>query len=258
MGTVDATNETAHDTGFGLRDRLAGQEFVDGAPQKVLSRGLSRIADTVLIVDAAVVADHTFLVEDEDFRSPHRTEPVGHSIVEIFKNREADPVDPGIGGDFRQHVLAIRVDSQDLHSLSAVSRLHLPQARTVKLHQRTLGPQKGDDDDFLLAVIRQRVRLAVQVIEDKAIDLSADGRRGGRRGRQFCTECRRRQERARTNGDGEPSLDHSLEILRRVSIVWGAVPLLRVRDEVLRLRHLTCRSVATAAPRRNSAVRRRP
>ena len=44
--------------------------------------------EAVLIVDAAPVADHVVLVEQEDFRRADRAELVGHDVVVVLQHRE--------------------------------------------------------------------------------------------------------------------------------------------------------------------------
>ena len=52
------------------------------------------LAGTVLIVDAAVVADDAILIEQEDFELPRGPEVVGEPIADVLDDRKLDLVLP--------------------------------------------------------------------------------------------------------------------------------------------------------------------
>ncbi len=65
-----AADETAGGWCRGLADRLAGQQFFQGQGQVPAADLRPAIADTVLVIDPAPVANHAVAVEHEDLGRP--------------------------------------------------------------------------------------------------------------------------------------------------------------------------------------------
>jgi hypothetical protein len=84
----NAANRTADGRRLGHRYGPVGQQSFDGVAQFRLCRLGAALADVVLIVDAAAIADLPLPIEDERFRRPLRAEAVGDDIARVLHKRE--------------------------------------------------------------------------------------------------------------------------------------------------------------------------
>jgi hypothetical protein len=79
-------------------------------------------------------------------------------------------------GEFGHRVLAVGVDAQEGDALVGELFAHLLNSRAVQLGQRALGPHEHHHHGLLVFVIRQRMLLAVKVVQRKVLDLLSDRR----------------------------------------------------------------------------------
>lgn len=120
------------------------------------------------------------MIQHEYFGRPRGAKSIGQPVVEILQDRKCDLVHAGVRGDLRHRVLSIRVDPEELNSLVGVSTLHFRQPRSVQLDQWAFGAEECNDNHALVLVIRKGVDLSAEILEDKVLDFSTDGRKGSR------------------------------------------------------------------------------
>ncbi len=83
-----AANVATHGRGLGHAHRLAIQEISDREFQVFARSVRPMLANEILIVDPAVVANHAIGVEHEQFGSPLGPKLVGYRVARVFEQRK--------------------------------------------------------------------------------------------------------------------------------------------------------------------------
>src|SRR6516225_9079869 len=115
-GLPYAADETAGSRRFGPRHRFARQKLVQCVRQVAMFGFLSDVADTVLVINSAVVPDDPFAIQNKDFRRSLGTELVLHHVLDVFQYGEGDLMFLGEASDISETVLLIRIDREKVHS----------------------------------------------------------------------------------------------------------------------------------------------
>jgi hypothetical protein len=194
------------------------QQLVDGFGQvaALLLRLLH--ARQVLTVDPAVIADGAAAVEQEDFRSPHGVELVGHEIVRILEHGEFYVVLANVGGDLLGRVLHVGVDADHANLLVGVVGGELIQPRGVQTRERALGAEEHDRDELRVLHLGQAVDLAGGIGQAKLGGLLSERRigrqrRGGPgRKRQPRSQSDDRQQAAKRHHGSPPKCRSEAEL----------------------------------------------
>ena len=167
------TNQAADHLSRGLANCLAIEQFVDRRSQIfTVGLGLCITATglkTVLIVDAAGIADSTLFIEHEDLRIARGAERIGQRIVQILEQREVHTVDFGVLRHFRDGVLSIRVDANERHALRFVSLGQLRQSRSVKFAQWAFHTQEGHDHQLRVFQLGKRMGFSAKVLQREIV-----------------------------------------------------------------------------------------
>ena len=187
-----ASDRTAGHRRQRLRDRLAGEDFIERLGEIATPGGRPREADAVLIVDASLVQNLARAVEDERFRRAVRAELIGDDIGDVLQHGEGDAVFPGMGGDADGRILVVRIDGDERHVARGISLVQLGQARQVGVVDGTLGAEEDDDNRLLRLLVLQRPVLAAGVREGEGTHRLGGGFRVS------AGEQDRKQEQGRT------------------------------------------------------------
>src|SRR5262249_53338865 len=145
---LDSADETTRRLCEWLAHRFACQKFLESNCQIPAGRLDAREANTILVIDAAPIANHLLVVEDKNLRGAHGSELIRHDIAYVLENRERDPAAFGILGDGRNRVLLIGVEAQESDFFRLEVSGQLGQTRTIELGYGTLATHEDDHDQF--------------------------------------------------------------------------------------------------------------
>src|SRR5436190_19081986 len=100
-----------------LTDISAREQVVQGIANEVSRGGRTGIADAVLIIDPAPVADDPVGIDDKHLGGPLRAALIGDGVAGVLQNGKVDIGLPRVMRDFGQSVLLVRVNSDERHPL---------------------------------------------------------------------------------------------------------------------------------------------
>ncbi len=174
---LHASDQAAGHRSGGHADRPATENFLQGFGQIASSRLGALNVDAELIVNATLIPNDAFGIEQKSFRRASSAEQVGYAIALVFEHGKCHAVISGMLGDTIGRVLLIGIEGYELNSPRTEFALQVHEARHESVVDGTFGPDERDHNPFLVLEITEPDLPATSVWKLEIGDFLANGAR---------------------------------------------------------------------------------